>query len=155
MSRSNGAGLECKCEVEAAKIDHPHCGGQGEVMDSVTARRLSLIACLLVPGMPAAAGMIAFRSQPILVAAIQGDPGHLPALTNFFFNHFAGSLLLLLGLTFVISLLALAELRRSEPAERLGGLLALTCASALTSVLYLGLFVLSVALPLYARLSVR
>lgn len=124
-------------------------------MDSATGRRLSLIACLLVPGMPAAAGMIAFRAQPILVAAIQGDPGHLPFLTNLFFNHFQAALLVLLAAASALALLALAELRRAEPTERLGGLLALTCASALTSVLYLGLFVLSVALPLYARLTER
>jgi len=124
-------------------------------MEPSVGRRLSLLACVLVPGMPAAAGMIAFRSQPILVAAIQGDPGHLPLLTNFFFNHFAASLLLLLAVAFGLALLALAELRREDAAERLGGLLALTCASALASVLYLGLFVLSVAIPLYARLTER
>lgn len=124
-------------------------------MDPAASRRISLLACVLIPGMPAAAGMIAFRSQPILVAAIQGDPGRLPALTNFFFNHFGASLLLLLAVAFGLALLGLAELRRSEPAERLGGLLVLTCASALTSVLYLGLFVLSVAVPLYAKLTER
>lgn len=124
-------------------------------MDPRTGRRLSLLACLLVPAMPAVAGMLAFRSQPILVAAIQGEPGHLPFLTNFFFNHFAASLLLLLAAAFVLALLALAELRRPDPAERLGGLLALTCGASLLSVLYLGLFVLSVAQPLYARLTER
>lgn len=124
-------------------------------MDPAVSRRLSLLACVLIPGIPAAAGMIAFRSQPILVAAIQGDPGKLPFLTNFFFNHFAATLLILLAVAFGLALLALAELRRSEPVERLSGLLVLTCASALTSVLYLGLFVLSVALPLYARLIER
>lgn len=147
--------MEGKCEGEAAKVDRPAGLGQNTRMDPAASRRLSLLACALIPGIPAAAGMIAFRSQPILVAAIQGDPGRLPMLTNFFFNHFAASLLLLLAVAFGLAMLALAELRRGEPAERLGGLLVLTCASALTSVLYLGLFVLSVALPLYARLTER
>lgn len=124
-------------------------------MEPAQARRLSLLACALVPGMPAVAGMLAFRSQPILIAAIQGEPGRLPGLTNFFFNHFEASLLVLLAVALGLALLALAELRRSDAAERLGGLLVLTCASALTSVLYLGLFVLSVSLPLYARLTER
>lgn len=124
-------------------------------MDPVASRRLSLLACVLVPGLPAVAGMLAFRSQPILVAAIQGEPGRLPFLTNFFFNHFTAALLLLLAIAAGLGLLALAQLRRAEPAERLGGLLVMTCASALTSVLFLGLFVLSVALPLYAKLTAR
>ena len=121
-------------------------------MDHAASRRLSLLACALVP---AVAGMLAFRSQPVLVAAIQGEPGRLPWLTNFYFNHFAATLLILLALAAGLALLAFAELRRNDPAERLGGLLVLTCASALTSVLYLGLFVLAVALPLYARLTAR
>ncbi|MFZ9201184.1 MAG: hypothetical protein ACO23N_02005 [Opitutales bacterium] len=124
-------------------------------MESDTSRRLSLLACLLVPGMPAVAGVIAFRSQPILVAGIQGEPGRLPALTSFFFNHFSWSLILLLAVTVALALLAIGQLRRTDPAERLGGLLTLVCASALTSVLYLGLFVLAVALPLYANLTAR
>ena len=124
-------------------------------MESEHGRRLSLLACLLVPGMPAVAGMIAFRSQPILIAGIQGEPGHLPALTSFFFNHFALSLVLLLAVAVTLALLAIGQLRRADSAERLGGLLTLVCASALTSVLYLGLFVLAVALPLYASLTAR
>lgn len=124
-------------------------------MESENGRRLSLLACLLVPGMPAAAGMIAFRSQPILVAGIQGEPGRLPALTNFFFNHFALSLVVLLAIGVTLGLLAIGQLKRTDNTERLGGLLTLVCASALTSVLYLGLFVLAVALPLYASLTAR
>jgi len=124
-------------------------------MESDTSRRLSLLACLLVPGMPAVAGVIAFRSQPILIAGIQGEPGRLPALTSFFFNHFSWSLLLLLVAALVLSLLAIGQLRRTDSAERMGGLLTLVCASALTSVLYLGLFVLAVSLPLYANLTAR
>lgn len=124
-------------------------------MDPVASRRLSLIACLLVPALPAVAGMIAFRSQPILIAGIQGNPGHLPFLTDFFFNHFAGALLALLGATLALALLTIAQLRRADESDRLGGLLVMTCASALTSVLFLGLFVLAVALPLYARLTER
>lgn len=124
-------------------------------MDSAAGRRISLLACLLVPAMPAVAGMLAFRSQPILIAAIQGEPGHLPWLTSLFFNHFAAALILLLVVALALALLALAQLRRPDPSERLGGLLVMTCASALASVLFLGLFVLSVALPLYAKLTAR
>lgn len=124
-------------------------------MDPVASRRLSLVACLLVPALPAAAGMIAFRAQPILAAGIQGDPGRLPFLTDLFFNHFGGALLALLGVSLALALLAIAQLRRADEGDRLGSLLVMTCASALTGVLFLGLFVLAAALPLYARLTER
>ena len=105
--------------------------------------------------MPAIAGMIAFRSQPILVAAIAGTAGKLPFLTDVFFNHFAGSLLLLLGISVILAYVAFAQLKEADLTERFAGLLATVCAAALVSVLYIGLFILSVCLPLYAKLTER
>ncbi len=124
-------------------------------MDNTNARRLSLLACILVPAMPAIAGMIAFRSQPILIAAVTGTAGKLPFLTNVFFNHFTASLLLLLGISTILAYLAFAQLKQSDATERFAGLLATVCAAALVSVLYVGLFILSVCLPLYAKLTER
>ena len=124
-------------------------------MDTTNARRLSLLACILVPALPAIAGMIAFRSQPILIAAVTGIPGKLPFLTNAFFNHFAGTLLLLLGIAVVLAYIAFAQLKQTDMTERFAGLLSTVCAAALVSVLYIGLFVLSVCLPLYAKLTER
>ena len=39
---------------------------------------------------------LAFRSQPVLVATIVGEPGQLPGITGLFFNHFSGALIGLL-----------------------------------------------------------
>jgi len=128
---------------------------QKDLMDNTNARRLSLLAIILVPAMPAIAGMIAFRSQPILIAAVTGNAGKLPFLTNIFFNHFAGSLLLLLVISVILAYLAFTQLKQADLSERFAGLLATVCAAALVSVLYIGLFILSVCLPLYAKLTER
>jgi hypothetical protein len=119
-------------------------------------RIISALAVFLTAGLPAAAGAIAFRSQPVLVATIVGEPGQLPGITGLFFNHFSGALIGLLviglGVTFYA---ARARMREEDDVVRMTKLLAATCFSALVSVAFLALFVLASALPAYAKLMQR
>lgn len=122
-------------------------------MDSANARRISLLAVVMTAGLPALAGMLIFRSQPILLAAIQGEPGRLGLLTDIFYNHAGASLLTLLAAGAALAAGSFAQLRKADDAERLATQLALLCAAGLLAVTYAALFVLAAALPLYARLT--
>jgi hypothetical protein len=120
-------------------------------------RIVSALAVFLSAALPAAAGAIAFRAQPILAATLRGDGGVLPALTGAYFNHFTGLLvaLLVIGLG-VTAYAARAHLRADEePVVRMAKLLVAVCFSALVSVVFLGLLVLATALPVYAKLMQR
>jgi hypothetical protein len=115
------------------------------------------LAVFLSAALPAAAGAIAFRSQPILAATLHDQAGALPGLTSLYFNHFSGVLIALLvfGLG-VTAYAARAHLRADEePVVRMAKLLVATCFSALGSVVFLGLLVLATALPVYAKLMQR
>jgi hypothetical protein len=126
----------------------------------MTPRELQIVSALavfLTAALPAAAGAIAFRSQPVLVATISGEAGALPGLTGLYFNHFGAALatLLVIGLA-VTGYAARAHLRKDEdPVVRMAKLLVATCFSALVSVVFLGLLVLATALPVYAKLMQR
>ncbi|MEY3812492.1 MAG: hypothetical protein RI910_541 [Verrucomicrobiota bacterium] len=120
-------------------------------------RIVSALAVFLSAALPAAAGAIAFRSQPILAATLRADAGALPGLTGLYFNHFTGMLigLLVIGLG-ITAYAARAHLRDDEePIVRMAKLLVATCFSALVSVVFLGLLVLATALPVYAKLMER
>jgi hypothetical protein len=120
-------------------------------------RIVSALAVFLSAALPAAAGAIAFRSQPILAATLRADTGALPGLTGLYFNHFTGMLigLLVIGLG-ITAYAARAHLRDDEePIVRMAKLLVATCFSALVSVVFLGLLVLATALPVYAKLMER
>jgi hypothetical protein len=120
-------------------------------------RIVSALAVFLSAALPAAAGAIAFRSQPILAATLRADAGALPGLTGLYFNHFTGMLigLLVIGLG-ITAYAARAHLRDDEePIVRMAKLLVATCFSALASVVFLGLLVLATALPVYAKLMER
>jgi hypothetical protein len=119
-------------------------------------RIISALAVFLTAGLPAAAGAIAFRAQPVLVASIIGEPGLLPGITSLFFNHFTGALLGLLAVGLGVTLYAArAHLRETDDVVRMTKLLAATCFAALVSVAFLALFVLAAALPAYAKLMQR
>jgi len=119
-------------------------------------RIFSALAVFLTAGLPAAAGAVAFRAQPVLVASIVGEAGQLPGLTDLFFNHFTGTLLGLLVVGLGVTLYAArARLREEDDVIRMTKLLVATCFSALVSVAFLGLFVLAAALPAYAKLMQR
>jgi hypothetical protein len=120
-------------------------------------RIVSALAVFLSAALPAAAGAIAFRSQPILAATLRADAGALPGLTGLYFNHFTGMLigLLVIGLG-ITAYAARAHLSDDEePIVRMAKLLVATCFSALVSVVFLGLLVLATALPVYAKLMER
>lgn len=126
----------------------------------MTPRELQIISALAVflsAALPAAAGAIAFRAQPILVTTLQGEAGALPGLTNFYFNHFTAALSILLVLGLGITAYATrAHLKKDEdPVIRSAKLLVSTCFAALTSVAFLGLLVLATVLPVYAKLMQR
>ena len=126
----------------------------------MTPRELQIVSALAVflsAALPAAAGAIAFRAQPILAATLHGEAGALPGLTGFYFNHFTGALGLLLAAALAITAYAArAHLRKDEePVVRMAKLLVATCFSALVSVVFLGLLVLATALPAYAKLMQR
>ena len=126
----------------------------------MTPRELQIVSALAVflsAALPAAAGAIAFRAQPILAATLHGEAGALPGLTGFYFNHFTGALGLLLAAALAITAYAArAHLRGDEePVVRMAKLLVATCFSALVSVVFLGLLVLATALPAYAKLMQR
>lgn len=124
-------------------------------MDPSHARSVSLLACAMTAGLPALAGMLVFRAQPILVAAIQGDPRDLGWLTGLFFNHPGAALIGLLATGLALFAASFLQLRKADAAERLANQVGLLSASALVSVLFAGLFTLAAALPLYARLTER
>ena len=69
-------------------------------------RIVSALAVFLSAALPAAAGAIAFRSQPILAATLHDQAGALPGLTGFFFNHFTSALLILLVIGLAITAFA-------------------------------------------------
>jgi hypothetical protein len=120
-------------------------------------RIVSALAVFLCAALPAAAGAIAFRAQPILAATITGEVGALPGLTGFYFNQFTGALVTLLvaGLG-VTAYAARAHWgREADETVRLAKLLVATCFAALVSVVFLGLLVLATVLPVYAKLMQR
>ncbi len=126
----------------------------------MTPRELQIVSALSVflsAALPTAVGAVAFRAQPILIALIQGEAGALPWLTGFFFNHFTAALYLLFALGALATWVAVKGYR--QPAEagagRMATLLAAVCFSAIVSVGFLALFILSTALPIYARLTER
>lgn len=126
----------------------------------MTPRELQIVSALAVflsAALPAAAGAIAFRAQPILAATLRGEAGALPGLTGFYYNHFTGALGLLLVVGLAITAYAVrAHLRKDEePAVRMARLLVATCFAALVSVVFLGLLVVATALPVYAKLMQR
>ena len=126
----------------------------------MTPRELQIVSALavfLTATLPAAAGAIAFRSQPVLVATITGEAGALPGLTGIYFNHFGAALVTLLVIALAITAYAgLTHLRKDEePVVRMAKLLVATCFSALVSVVFLGLLVLATVLPVYAKLMQR
>lgn len=120
-------------------------------------RIVSALAVFLSAALPAAAGAIAFRSQPILAATLHGEAGALPGLTGFYFNHFTAALVTLLVVGLAVTAYAVRAHLSSEeePAVRMAKLLVATCFSALVSVVFLGLLVLATALPAYAKLMQR
>ena len=126
----------------------------------MTPRELQIVSALAVflsAALPAAAGAIAFRAQPILAAMLQNGSGTLPGLTDLYFNHFTSALLVLLVVSLGITAYAgRAHLRRDEePVVRMAKLLVATCFSALACVNFLGLLVLATAMPVYAKLMQR
>jgi hypothetical protein len=120
-------------------------------------RIISALAVFLSAALPAAAGAIAFRSQPILAATLNGEAGALPGLTGFYFNHFTNALglLLIVGLAITAFAARIHWRDDEEPVVRMAKLLVATCFSALVSVVFLGLLVLATALPVYAKLMQR
>lgn len=117
---------------------------------------VSALAVFLTAALPAASGAVAFRAQPVLVAAVTGEPGRLPPLTGLYFNHFTSVLIVHALLAAAATWFAIRAHRGTESPElRLGTLLATTCFSAVLSVAFLTLLVLATALPLYAILTAR
>jgi len=117
----------------------------------------SALAVFLTAALPAAAGAIAFRAQPVLLTLIASERSAISALTNLFFNHFTGALVTLFALGLVTTGLAYRAFRRRETAaaESLTQLLVTVSLAALLSVAFLALFILAAALPLYSRLTER
>jgi len=126
----------------------------------MTPRELQIVSALsvfLTAALPTAVGAVAFRTQPILVALIQGEPGTLPGLTGFFFNHFSAALLTLLVLGALATWVAIKGLRQPDEAGagKMATLLSAVCFSAVVSVGFLTLFLVSTALPIYSKLTER
>ena len=78
---------------------------------------ISALAVFLTASLPAAAGAIAFRTQPILAATLTGEPGKLPGLTGLFFNNFKAALLLLM---FLGAAATIVEIRLASRFARAG-----------------------------------
>ncbi|GDY17079.1 hypothetical protein LBMAG55_04020 [Verrucomicrobiota bacterium] len=117
----------------------------------------SALAVFLTAALPAAAGAIAFRAQPVLLTLIASEPSAISAVTNFFFNHFSGALLTLFALGSLTTVLAFRAFRlpEEEALRRMTQLLVTVCLSALLSVGFLALMILATALPLYSRFTQR
>ena len=117
----------------------------------------SALAVFLTAALPAAAGAIAFRAQPVLLTLIASEPSAISALTNLFYNHFTAALVSLFALGLLTTGIAFRAFRRAEaePTQTLTQLLVTVSLSALLSVAFLALFILASALPLYSRLTQR
>lgn len=134
--------------------------GSPETIRAMNPRELKIVSALsvfLCAALPTAVGAVAFRSQPVLIDLIKSEPGKLPAVTGFFFNHFTAALLTLLVLGAIATWVALKGYRQpnDEGAGKMATLLVAVCFSAVVSVGFLTLFILSTALPIYARLTDR
>lgn len=126
----------------------------------MNARELKIIsglAVFLTVGLPAAAGAIAFRAQPILTTLITGEPGKLPGLTGYYFNHFTGALLTLFVLAALATFISLQSYLKKdgEPIVQMATLLTAACFSALISVVFLAMLILATIMPLYAKIMAR
>lgn len=138
-------------------VDRRNRSRKTPVMNPRELKIVSALAVFLTAGLPAVAGMIAFRAQPVLAGGLIGEPGGLPPLTGFYFNHFKEALVLLFLCGVGATWIALRSHReqKSDDTSRMARLLATTCFSALVSVLFLGLLILATVLPLYTRLTAR
>jgi hypothetical protein len=119
---------------------------------------IAALSVFLTAAFPTSVGIIAFRSEPILANIIKGEAHSLPALTNFYFNHFQGSL----GLLFVFGLIstwisfkAYHQSSGHNQTLKFPELLAALSFSALVSIIYLSLFIFSTAWPIYSKLTER
>jgi hypothetical protein len=142
---------------ENPAIDRNGPDGNNPAMNPRELQIVSALSVFLSAALPTAVGTVAFRAQPILITLIQGEPGTLPSVTGFFFNHFTAALLTLLALGLIATWVAIKGYRQpdTEGASKMATLLVAVCFSAVASVAFLTLFILSTALPLYARLTDR
>ncbi|MEI7651740.1 MAG: hypothetical protein WCJ96_07010 [Verrucomicrobiota bacterium] len=118
---------------------------------------ISALAVFLTASLPAAAGAIAFRTQPILAATLTGEPGKLPGLTGLFFNNFKAALLLLMFLGAAATIVAIRTHfnKEAEAPTKMATLVVTTCFSSLLSVIFLALLILATVMPVYAKLMQR
>ncbi len=118
---------------------------------------ISALAVFLTASLPAAAGAIAFRTQPILAATLTGEPGKLPGLTGLFFNNFKAALLLLMFLGAAATIVAIRTHfnKEAEVPTKMATLVVTTCFSSLLSVIFLALLILATVMPVYAKLMQR
>lgn len=142
---------------ENPDIDRGGLAGNNPAMNPRELKIVSALSVFLCAALPTAVGAVAFRAQPVLIALINGEPGTLPTVTGFFFNHFTAALLTLLVLGAIATWVALKGYRQpdEEGAGKMATLLVAVCFSAVASVGFLTLFILSTALPLYAKLTER
>jgi len=116
------------------------------------------LSVFLTAALPTSVGVIAFRSQPILANIIRGEAHTLPTLTNFFFNHFQGSLICLFIFAVVatwVSFKAYHQSSGENQSIKFPELLVALAFSSLISIVYLSLFIFSTALPVYSKLTER
>lgn len=116
------------------------------------------LSVFLTAALPTAVGIIAFRAEPILANIIKGEAHSLPFLTNFYFNHFQGSLigLFILGvLATWISFKAYHQSSGENQAIKFPELLVALSFSALISIIYLALFIFATAWPVYNKITER
>ncbi len=116
------------------------------------------LAVFLTAALPTSVGVIAFRAQPILANIIKGEAHTLPSLTNFFFNHFQGSLTCLFILAVIatwISFKAYHQSSSENQSIKFPELLVALAFSSLVSIIYLSLFIFSTAWPVYNKLTER
>ena len=116
------------------------------------------LSVFLTAALPTSVGVIAFRAQPILANIIKGEAHTLPFITNFFFNHFQGSLTCLFLLAAVatwISFKAYHQSTGENQTIKFPELLVALAFSSLVSIIYLSLFIFSTAWPVYSKLTER
>ena len=116
------------------------------------------LSVFLTAALPTSVGVIAFRAQPVLANIIKGEAHALPPLTNFFFNHFQGSLACLFLLTVVatwISFKAYHQSTDENQSIKFPELLVALAFSSLISIIYLSLVIFSTAWPIYSKLTER
>ncbi|MDR1496858.1 MAG: hypothetical protein LBS59_00370 [Puniceicoccales bacterium] len=120
---------------------------------------LGVLSVLITFVVPLACGAIAFFCYPIVVEAVGvklsgvGRFENLPVIAVFVFTHFRWLLWGVFGVTLLLSVFSLLQLKEGDAERRLVVQLILATAGVLVGVLFLGVFISATTSALMAGLQ--